>query len=567
VSRSALLVGLLAAACGNDGPFTIVTIELRPAVREIDELVVTLSNDGSSLVERFTLNGQSFPVTFSVSAPGRTGALGISIAAFDRDGLLVGDGASETEIDSPAASVLLEPADFVVNTQFAEDQFPSDSIDTNGFQIAAADDGLWTVVYRERCIRAEGCHLFARRFDVNGRPVETTLAASTNAFEITTSRTRSVATPAVGAAGDTTILAWNFSEPSPSTRTGVSCRALDPAGAARGPQNDFTVETLPLAVSVAPLPGGRFVVSWNGFDSKDNIRGAIVDGQCRASNIVTASTVVGTLGARRGAVATNGDRILYAWILDGEVRGRIADANNTFLTADIPLVARTPEELVEHVRVASLGTGFAVVVRWAVQGMTSGPGRIELYRVNNGGQLLGNPSLVTTRSGSDFNSKKSFGVAERSEDGALMVVWHACEENGDESQCGVFGRLMRPSGVPVGDEINLATTRDGNQENPSVTALPGAFAATWMDESRQLPDRAGTSARARILYPAYDDARRVIGAACSSNAECGPGLACGVASDGGSRCFVTCDPLGMAPFCPAGGTCTQTAEGSSACLF
>ncbi|TPW08247.1 MAG: VBCS repeat-containing protein, partial [Acidimicrobiaceae bacterium] len=321
-----------------------------------------------------------------------------------------------------------------------------------------------------------------------------------------------------------------------------------------------SVETLPNVVSVHPVGSAAFVITWEG--SGLIIKSAVVNSQCAVNpaGVVQVSTVASALTP---AVAANGDRIFTTWIVGGNVRGRIANGANNFLTADTQILAKTATESIQYVRVAPSGDGFVIVVRWVVDGANTGPSRIEAYRTNNAGVIQGPPTLVTTRTGSNFLSSQSFGVSQRRADGALLIVWHSCDEFGDLSGCGVFGRILRPNGVPVGEEFNLATTTENNQENPAATALPGgAFAATWMDESQKDPDKSGTSVRARVLYPPYDDARNVIGAICTTTADCGMGLACGASSDGGSRCFATCTP----PLCPGGGTCAA-ADGGNACLF
>ena len=502
------LLALTAAACGSDETFIVVTIEAQPAVHDVSELTVTLSNDGTSREDKFPVTSQSFPATFSISAPGRTGTLGIAIDARDDQGILVGTGLIETAIEAPTARVLLDSADFVVNTDFADEQFPSDDFRSHGFQISAGTDGTWTVVYRDRCLSP--CNMFARRFDATGRPVDSQLAAGTNGFAISTEVTLGGATPAVATNGATTLAVWDFSEPSPSTIDGIACRALDANGAALGPQGAISIEPLPDNVSVTPLMNTTFAVQWNAFVSpNDFIKAAIVSSQCVATNTVQVSTTVGLgLGPSRGAVAANGDKIMYVWIVDGEVRARIASLTNTLVGAsDFPVVAKTATEQIEFVRIAPLGAGFAVVVRWALSTGSAGPGRIELYRTNNGGALMGAPSLVSTKSGSDFPSSEAFGVTSSND--ALFVVWHACAENGDpDGSCGAYGRLMSSAGVPVGAELTLATTTTRDQTNPSAVALPdGAFAATWMDTSNQAPDKSESAVRARIIYPALDGAQ------------------------------------------------------------
>jgi hypothetical protein len=120
--------------------------------------------------------------------------------------------------------------------------------------------------------------------------------------------------------------------------------------------------------------------------------------------------------------------------------------------------------------------------------------------------MMGPPVLISDRSGSDFASSEAFGVAP-GRDGSLLVVWHACLEKGDGSGCGVFGRLLGPSGAPLGPELVIPTTTADDQIRPSAVGLPdGAFAVAWTDRSTAAPDSSGTAVRARIIYPATSGA-------------------------------------------------------------
>src|SRR3954468_5512661 len=85
--------------CGGGDSYTVVTIDTRPAVREAASLKVTLSNEESMKVTSIDLGEHGFPATFSVSAPGRAGDLGIAVDALDRDGLLVGRGTTTTAVN------------------------------------------------------------------------------------------------------------------------------------------------------------------------------------------------------------------------------------------------------------------------------------------------------------------------------------------------------------------------------------------------------------------------------------------------------------------------------------
>jgi hypothetical protein len=101
----ALLLSLLVlhvAACGGEeGDYLIVTVNVRPAVHDATTIKVKLSNAGSERIEELTLGSQTFPATFSVSAPGRTGELVIDVDALDKDGLLVGRGSGTALLDAP----------------------------------------------------------------------------------------------------------------------------------------------------------------------------------------------------------------------------------------------------------------------------------------------------------------------------------------------------------------------------------------------------------------------------------------------------------------------------------
>src|SRR5262249_52954788 len=91
-----LLAGVAAAssACGSTSHagYVLVTVDARPAVHDAASITVTLANAGTMRTDTLMLGGKAFPVTFSVSAPGRTGDLAITIDALDASGLVIGHG-------------------------------------------------------------------------------------------------------------------------------------------------------------------------------------------------------------------------------------------------------------------------------------------------------------------------------------------------------------------------------------------------------------------------------------------------------------------------------------------
>lgn len=562
-----LVVILLLAACGGDDTYVVVTVDKRPAVHAAAKLSVTLSNAGSMRTDSLDLGSDPFPVTFSISAPGRSGDLGISIDALDSLGVLVGRGASTTPLTSSVANVTIDSADFVVNAIVANNQFLSNDFEAVGLQLAASSSGNWTVTFREDCNPSNSCNVLARRYNATGLPIRSELAAGDTQFPVTTTLTKSGAIPAVATAGATTLVLWDFSD-TVGTGEGIACRAINEQGAGTPGQLTINPANEPLAdvVTVAPLSNGNFIATWQApISSAESIRAAVVRPDCTAlAPPTTLSSTSGTFGARRSHAAANGQTIFYAWIVDGDVHARTSALNLSGVTAETVPIVHTASQDVDHVRVAPWGTGFAAAVRWA-SNTGSGDGKIEVYRFSAAGALMGTPISITAKSESDFASDKAFGIAQRG-DGALMVVWHVCPTG--PGSCDVFGRILRPTGVPVGEEFMIPTATNSDQVNPSVIALDNtSFVAAWNDSSDQEPDPSGSAVRARIVYPVYDDARGVLGATCGASApgspSCGMGLACAMGSDMVQRCYATCTP----PTCPGGGTCSTVDASTSACTF
>jgi hypothetical protein len=495
---------IVLAGCDNQ-TYTIVTVEGRPAVHGIVKLTITLSNADSTESNTVDFGKHTLPATFSVAAPGRTGDLGIHVEATDADDNLAAIGDTTTPIDAPTASLTLEPADFVVNTDVADDQLLSNYSNAHGFQLSSTADGTWTAVYNVNCSAA--CDLFARRFGTDGLPVETAVSASPNSFPITTRQTTFFTTPAVASTGMFTIAVWNFDEPPPATAAkGISCRTLDAAGNANADQVDVSTDEFPDLISVQPMSNSNFIAAWDGrVGGVDKVRASIIGPDCVPiasvnGTVFDAASTVGTDTPHLSAVATSGDRIMFTWIVNGSVKARVATNSGMFLTGDLPIANASPTEQIDHVRVSQFGDGFAIAVRWGLINFGPGAGRIEIYRTDSGGALQGPPLLVTDRSSSEFVDREAFGIAGGAS-GPVLVVWHACGDLGDGADCGVFGRFMTPTG-PAGNELVLATATQNAQTGPSATRLPdGSFATAWTDRSDLAPDKSGAAVRARIVYP------------------------------------------------------------------
>ena len=565
---AAAALAALACACSND-TYVVVTVQGHPNVHGAASLLVTQHAGSDSRTDTLELGSHTFPATFSLVAPPPGVALDLHIQANDAGGSAVAIGDATVPAGGSDATVALVGTDFVVNTDYAMDQFLSNDWEANGMQLAATPDGDFTVAFRDNCMGTGMCSVYARRFDSTGQPVSTQIAAGTNQFTVSTTLTDTRVNPAIAPAGATTLELWDFGDLI-GGGTGIACRAIDGMGNASSGQLSITSDAADV-VTTSPLSNGNVAVAWqvgNVATGDAAIHTLMVKPDCSTIPTlpVALSTTEGTgSGPDRSAVASNGNTVLYAWIVDGTVHVRTTDNKASPTGNDTALLPPTSTQDIEAVRVAPLGAGFALVVRWITTTDITGPGKIELYRLSATGMMMGGPTLITDQSLSDFTSgQQSFGLATRG-DGALLVAWHVCDMAGDANSCVVYGRMFRPTGVPVGDAFTIPTTKSKGQSSPSVAALDGAFVVAWNDVSTEAPDTQGSAVRARIIYPAYDDAAAVLGAACGAGeAACGPGLVCAMGSDGAQRCYEGCTPSAAPPQCPHGGTCDVT---SSACLF
>jgi hypothetical protein len=507
ISRAWLVLGLV-AGCSDDS-YLIVTVDARPAVHDTAKLAITLTNAGSMRTDTLSVGSHGFPLTFSLSAPGRVGGLDIAIVAEDASGIAVGQGSAATSLDQKTADVMLDTTDFVVNSEVAMDQFLAfGDNEAAGLQLGASSDGTWMVGFRDNCNGGSSCNIYGRKFDANGKAVSTTIGGDDQQFILSTMPTTAGSYPAVASNGMTTVVLWDYGS---GGGTGhVACRALDAMGTPTSGENTVSTDTADV-VTVTPLSNGNFAASWqilSGMTMK--IRSVIVKPDCtQLAPGMDVSQVVGVLGPYHSHVAANGANVMYAWILDGDVH--IRPGTNTGPTGnDTTLLTHSMQYEARIARVAPMGNGFAIVVRWgyplAATGM--GPGKIELFQVTPGGMITGTPLTITDQSLSDFTSgSQSFGVATRS-DGAMLIAWHVCDAAGTPGTCDVFGRMVRPSGTTSGPVFEIPTTTTGDQTGPSVIALqkspPDAFVIAWTDESHTAPDTQGQAVRARVLYPPYD---------------------------------------------------------------
>jgi len=564
---AALAAVLAAAGCGGGVSVTVVHVDARPGVRDATTLQVVMGNANATLTQDFDLTGHPFPTDFSVTTPGRSGVLSLTVRALDSGGAVVGiadaqaaiDPAGETDID-----VLLAPADFQVNTDYAGAQRTVFYFTSGGRQIAAAPDGTFTVAFSDDCGTLARCDEWGRRFDATGAPQTTALAAGDAQFHVNRSNIFGT-DPAVAVGDDGSMVAtW-------TTQNEIVCSAIAPDGSAASPvEVVLSAGMVPDHPGVAAMGSNRFLVVWQESDASSNapvIRARLVDRTCTpqtnpnsgdAGPFLVSTTTSPAPNQPAVAAAADGSAAAIVWHAGQTLRGRFLDGTAMLDSGDVPVLAVGSGDTLWGPQLTAIDGGWALAYGWATADQTLPMGGYILRRLDPAGGQLGLDTIVTQPTPDAFSAPS---VARRP-DGAIAVAWHNCGTAGDGDGCGVWLQLIRPTGLPVAGPVVVDTTAAGDQTDASVTALPGAFAVAWTDGSMAGPDQSETGIRARVIYPVYDDAVGVSGAACSSSAPCADGLACAPDGDGTSRCHAACDPAGTAPQCPGGGVCTD-----GACLF
>lgn len=581
--RRALLLLATLAGCADPITATLVRVEARPAVGEIETLEVTFANDNATLSQTFTVGGRDLPVTFSVETPGRSGELEMIARGLADDGALValGAGASTIVADTVVdARVLLDPADFVVNTRVAGSQRLSWSTAQAGVQVAAGPDGVFTVGFTDDCGSIGRCDLWGRRFDARGRGVDTEKEASDAQFLINLTDVFGN-DPALAVADDGTMLAvWA------DTLAGeILAVALTPEGGTTAfGETIVSTGTSPDDATVAALPDGRFAVAWVETDPVSGERHVkarlldaggqpVVNPETGTIEPFTVDSAANLPDAPQITATGAGLGLALVWRDGQTLRVRFtSDEGRLQPQQQIDLVTYDIADDVWSPRIAATAER-RLIVAWGVRTFGGGPfddGAIVVRRIAMPtGSALGADSYVGRGLADSFTR---FGLATTG--AAHLVTWHGCGASGDGNDCGVHARVFRDTGLPVGGPFIVNTTLTGAQTTPSAAWLgdaaghegEDAFAVTWTDESGLEPDDSDTGIRARIVYPVFADAQGVLGAPCgqAADAACGAGLVCTAGTDEVARCHAQCEPAGPDPDCPDGGICTTVGE-LSAC--
>ncbi|GEM_PF-2442389 len=299
---------------------------------------------------------------------------------------------------------------------------------------------------------------------------------------------------------------------------------------------EFRVNTYQLdaqqAPDVASLPNGRYVVVWESFQ-QDAVGWGIfgqrftVDSKAEGSEFKV--NAFQTDNQRNPAVAAFADnRFVVVWDSFGQETGD-AVGKGVFAQLYGPDGAKQNSEFNVNGGSANgvVGNQFnadvatfpdnSFVVVWEGEMMNTNGSFVwdEIFfrRFDASGTPLGVTVVANKGPTADpltpmANIQSEGDVAVLS-NGNFVIAWQGLSQPGDTSGYGVFFRIFASDGTPVTDQIQANTYTSGDQQKPSVAALPtGGFALTWESQGQdgdnnsvilQLYQNDGTTTTGEIL--------------------------------------------------------------------
>ena len=245
--------------------------------------------------------------------------------------------------------------------------------------------------------------------------------------------------------------------------------------------NIFTSSSQDTAV-VDGTDDGRYGVAWVSYDqfgtSVVMARHFGADGQ--ASNELQVSPGFGGYKWRTGlAMNGNGDFVVVYGDMTTDVDGSGDGVYATFYDKNAtklgdPVLANTHTDKDQHdPAVAALNNDRFVVVWESYQQEVSNDGIYGQMFSADGG-YFGSEFHVNTYVLNAQEDPEIGGLAN----GNFVVVWESFEQDG--SSWGVYGQVFDPDGNKVGEEFHSSTTAANDQDEPSVAGLAGGgFVVAW----------------------------------------------------------------------------------------
>jgi len=331
-------------------------------------------------------------------------------------------------------------SEFLVNTYTVGPQDSPDVAVTPAGDFLVAWQGGDYYFYQDGSLSGA----FVQRFTAGGAPLGGEQRANT-----TTAGSQEDPAVAVGPAGDAVVVWESFA--GDGDGAGVFAQRYDPAGTPVGPE--FQVNTYTTAQQRAPAvavdSAGAFVVVWQSGSNYD-----------------------------------------YPTDQDGSGRGVFAqrfDAAGARVGGEFQVNTYTTGPQVSPAVAVGPGGGFVVV--WQSGNYSGGQdgdrAGVFAQRFEASGLRAGSEFQVNTYT-TGFQDEPDVAIDAG---GNFVVTWRSTYGQ-DGSGAGIFGQHFASTSEAVGPEFRINTHTDGDQQRPSVTAVPPAdFIVVW--DSRGYPGQDG----------------------------------------------------------------------------
>jgi Ca2+-binding RTX toxin-like protein len=326
-------------------------------------------------------------------------------------------------------------------------------------------------------------------------------------FIVNTTATDHQSTPSITELADgRLVVTWRSDDPGDGSGSCIRARLYNADGSAAG--NDFIVNsTAPTDQrdpAITALADGRFVVTWTSEDPGDGwgwcIRARLfnANGSAAGGDFIVSSTT-DNHQYQPSITALADGRFVVTWTSsdpgDGSsdcIRARLFNADGSPADNDF-IINSTMDDGQFNPSVTALADGRFVVTWWSYDSGDGSGTCIRARLFNADGSAAGDDLIVNTTANGDQRDPSITALA----DGSFVVTWYSTDD-GDGSGTCIRGRVYNANGSAAGSDfiVNTATTDD--QRGPSITALAdGRFVVTWF--SYDPGDGSQSCIRARLF--------------------------------------------------------------------
>ena len=376
----------------------------------------------------------------------------------------------------------------LVNTYLTRTQ----TLDHSGHPIARTSDGGFVIVWSGDDQDGDKLGAFAQRFAADGTP-------QGEEFQVNETTAKDQWRPSVSvAADDTLVFVWE-SDAQDGSQSGIFGRRFAADGTPLS--GEFLVNATTAGKQELPslvhLEDGTFVAVWGGQGTGDN-RGVFgrrfaADGAPLADEFRVNSTI--TAKQKQPAVAATTDGgFVVVWSSWGskdasDVFAQRFDAVGNTLGDEFQINTFTQSHQRDATVAADPQGGFLVL--WQSR-HNDGSGRgVFARRYDGQGQPVGDEFQVNTST----EGQQQDPAATFDSQGGFLVTWSG---EGTDDSSGVFARKYNAAGVPDGDEFPVNAVTEGTQRFPATAAASSGYVVAWSGQGLEDTDgvylrRFGTS--------------------------------------------------------------------------